>query len=51
MPMADVKHGERLINTDDSATLEPLRHRPSHSPGTRCHVEYLFISLQIEHFR
>jgi hypothetical protein len=48
--MADIKHGERLINTDDPAALEALRHRPSHSTGTRRHVENLFISLQNEHF-
>ena len=50
MLVADVEHGERLINTDDPAALEALRHRPSHSTGTRCHVENLFIALQNEHF-
>ena len=48
--MADVEHGERLINTDDPAALEALRHRPSHSTGTRRHVENLFVALQNEHF-
>jgi hypothetical protein len=48
--VADVEHGKRLINTDDPAALEALRHRPSHSTGTRRHVENLFIALQNEHF-
>src|SRR5882724_9260924 len=48
--VADVEHGERLINTDDPAALEALRHRPSHSTGTRRHVENLFVALQNEHF-
>jgi hypothetical protein len=48
--VADVEHGERLINTDDPAALEALCHRPSHSTGTRRHVENLFIALQNEHF-
>jgi hypothetical protein len=50
MLVAHVEHGERLINTDDPATREPLGHRPSHSSGPRCHVEDPFVSLQIEHF-
>jgi hypothetical protein len=48
--VADVEHGERLINTNDPAALEAFRHRPSHSTGTRRHVENLFIALQNEHF-
>jgi hypothetical protein len=48
--VADVEHGKRLINTDDPAALEALRHRPSHSTGTRRHVENLFVALQNEHF-
>jgi len=48
--VADVEHGEGLINTDDPAALEALRHRPSHSTGTRRHVENLFVALQNEHF-
>ena len=48
--MADIKHGERLINTDDPAALEALRHRPSHSTGARRHIENLFVALQSEHF-
>ena len=48
--MADIEHGERLIDANDSSALKPLRHRPSHSAGTRRHVEYLFISLQHQHF-
>jgi len=48
--VADVEHGERLINTDDPAALEALRHRPSHSTGTRRHVKNLFIALQNKHF-
>ena len=50
MLVADVEHGKRLINTNDPAALEALRHRPSHSTGTRRHVENLFIALQNEHF-
>ena len=50
MLVADVEHGERLINTNDPAALEALRHRPSHSTGARRHVENLFIALQNEHF-
>ena len=50
MPVANVEHGERLINTDDPAALEALRHGPSHSTGARRHVENLFIALQNEHF-
>jgi hypothetical protein len=49
--VADVEHGERLINTNDPTTLEALRHRPSHSTGTRRHVENLLVALQNEHFR
>jgi hypothetical protein len=48
--VADVEHGKRLINTNDPAALEALRHRPSHSTGTRRHVENLFVALQNEHF-
>lgn len=48
--MADVEHGQRLIDANDPATFEALRHRPSHSTGTRRHVENLFISLQNQHF-
>jgi hypothetical protein len=48
--VADVEHGERLINTNDAAALEALRHRPSHSTGTRRHVENLLIALQRKHF-
>ena len=48
--VADVEHGERLINTDDPAALEALSDRPSHSTGTRRHVENLFIALQHKHF-
>jgi hypothetical protein len=48
--VADVEHGERLIHTNDPAALEALRHRPSHSTGTRRHVENLFIALQNKHF-
>jgi hypothetical protein len=48
--VADIEHGKRLINTNDPTTLEPLRHRPSHSTGPRCHVENLFVPLQDKHF-
>jgi hypothetical protein len=48
--VADVEHGERLINTDDPAALEALRHRPSHSTGTRRYIENPFIALQNKHF-
>jgi len=48
--VADVEHRERLINTNDPAALEALRHRPSHSTGARRHVENLFIALQNKHF-
>jgi hypothetical protein len=48
--VADIEHGERLINTDDPAALETLRHRPSHLTGTRRQVEDQFIALQSEHF-
>ena len=48
--VADVEHGERLINTDDPAPLEALRDRPSHSTGAGRHVKNLFIALQNEHF-
>jgi hypothetical protein len=47
--VADVEHGERLINTDDPSILEPLRHRPGHSTGARRHIENLFVALQNEH--
>ena len=50
MLVADVEHGERLINTDNPAALEALRHRPGHSTGTRRHIENLFVALQSEHF-
>ena len=50
MLVADIEHGEGLINTDNPAALEALRHRPGHSTGTRRHVENLFIALQNEHF-
>jgi len=48
--VADIEHGEGLINTDDPAALQALRHRPGHSTGTRRHVENLFVALQNEHF-
>jgi len=48
--VADIEHGEGLINTDDPAALEALRHRPGHSTRTRRQIENLFIALQSEHF-
>src|SRR5262245_1609490 len=50
MLVADLEHGERLINTDHLAALEPLRHRPSHATGPRRHIENPLIALQDEHF-
>src|SRR5262245_62888181 len=47
--VADIEHGDRLINTDDPATLEALRHWPSHSTGARRHVENLLVALQHKH--
>jgi fatty acid desaturase len=49
MLVADIEHGESLIDTDDPAGFQPLRHRPSHSTGARRQVENLFIALQREH--
>jgi len=48
--VAHIEHGEGLINTDDPAALEALRHRPSHSTGPRRDVENLFVPLQDKHF-
>src|SRR5262249_50891315 len=48
--VADVEHGERLINTDHLATLEALRYRPSHATGPSSHIENPLIALQDEHF-
>jgi hypothetical protein len=48
--VADIEHGEGLINTDDPAALQALRHRPGHSTGTRRQIENLFVALQNEHF-
>jgi len=48
--VTDVEHGERLINTDHLAALEPLRHRPSHATGPCRHIENPLIALQDEHF-
>jgi hypothetical protein len=48
--VADVEHGERLINTNDATALEALRHRPGQSTGASRHVENLFVALQNEHF-
>src|SRR5262249_28271268 len=50
MLVADLEHGERLINTDHLATLEALRHRSSYSTGPRRHIENPLIALQDEHF-
>src|SRR5262245_48578897 len=50
MLVADVEHGERLINADHLATLETLRHRSSHSTGPSRHIENPLIALQDEHF-
>lgn len=50
MLVTHVEHGERLIHTNDPAALKALRHRPSHSTGTRRHVENLFVALQNKHF-
>src|SRR5262249_52917185 len=50
MLVADLEHGERLINTDHLAALEPLRHRPSDATGPRRHIENPLIALQDEHF-
>jgi hypothetical protein len=49
MSVTDVEHGKRLINTDYLAAVEPLRHWPSHTTGSRRHVENPFTSLQNEH--
>jgi hypothetical protein len=48
--MANVEHGKRLINTDDLAALETLRHRPSHPTSTRRQVKNQFITFENEHF-
>ena len=50
MLVSHIEHGKRLINTNDPAALEALRHRPSHSTGPRRHVENPLIALQDEHF-
>src|SRR5262249_39232305 len=50
MLVADLEHGESLINTDYLATLEALRHRSSYSTGPRRHIENPLIALQDEHF-
>jgi hypothetical protein len=50
VPVADVEHGERLINTDYLAALEALRHRPSHATGPGRNVENPLIAFQDEHF-
>ena len=47
--VSDIEHGESLIDTDDPASFQPLRHRPSYSTGARRQVENLFIALQREH--
>jgi hypothetical protein len=48
--VADVEHGERLINANDPTALKPLRYRPSHSTGPRRDVENSLIALQDQHF-
>src|SRR5262245_37041068 len=48
--VADIEHGERLINADYLATLEPLRYRPSRATGPSSHIENPLIALQDEHF-
>jgi hypothetical protein len=50
MLVTNIKHGGGLIDADDPSSFQALRHRPSHSPGTRRHVENLFIALQNKHF-
>ena len=50
MPVTYIKHSQRLINTDDPASFEALRHRPSHATRARRQVEDLFVALQREHF-
>jgi hypothetical protein len=50
MLMANVEHGQRLIDTDDPAALEALRHRPSHSTSARRQVKNQFITFENEHF-
>jgi hypothetical protein len=50
MLVADIEHGERLIDADHPAPIQTLRHRPRHSTGSRSHVEDSFGPLQNEHF-
>jgi hypothetical protein len=47
--MADIEHGESLIDTDDSAGSQALRHRPGHPARARGQVKNLLIALQRQH--
>jgi hypothetical protein len=49
VPMADVEHGQRLINPDDPAALKPFRNRSRHSTGAGRQVENYFIPFQRKH--
>ena len=50
MPVADVEHGERLIDPNDPPALQALRHRPGHAPRACRHVENQLIAFEHEHF-
>jgi len=49
VPVADVEHGQRLINTDDSAAFKPFRNRSRHSTGAGRQVKNYFIPFQRKH--
>ena len=46
MMMADVEHGQRLVDADDAARLHLLRQRPGNPPRARRQIQNRFAALQ-----
>ena len=51
VPVADVEHGQSLIDADDAATFKSFSNRPRYSAGTGCYVQDYFVPFQRQHVR
>jgi hypothetical protein len=49
MPVADVEHGQSLIDADDAAAFKPFCNWPRYSASAGRHVEDYFIPFQRQH--
>jgi len=51
VPVADVEHGQSLIDADDAAAFKSFGNRPRYSAGTGCYVQDYFVPFQRQHVR